>query len=192
MDAVAFQTGQQTLVGGLGQAGRDAARQNEDVSLCQLVELGFQLLHRALGDVGACTVQLGLLPGLDLDVDARHALREMDEVGGDALRGQAPLEPCPRLTGHKAQRRAPASQLGQHAGHIDALAAQHAVLALGAVHLAHLQRPIQPHDIVDGRVECYRVDHSAASFTRVNCLYFGFGQWFVRIAPPESSAMTAG
>ena len=36
------------------------------------------------------------------------------------------------------------------------------------------------------------VDHSAASFIRVNCLYFGFGQWFVRIAPPESSAMTAG
>ena len=154
-----------------------------DASLCQLVELGFQLLHRALGDVGACTVQLGLLPGLDLDVDARHALRERDEVGGDALRGQAPLEPCPRLTGHKAQRRAPASQLGQHAGHIDALAAQHAVLAPGAVDVAHLQLTVQPHNVINGRVECHCVDHCSVSFTSVSCLYFGSGQRFVRIAP---------
>ena len=100
----------------------------------------------------------------------------MDKIGGDALRGQTPLEPRTRLTSHKAQRRVPAAQLGQHTGYVDALAAQHAVLAFGAVHLAHFQRRVQPHDVVDGRVECHGIDHSAASFTRVNCLYFGFGQ----------------
>ena len=176
MHTVAFQTGQQTLVGGLGQAGRDAPRQNEDVALGQLIELCFQLLHGALGDVRACAVQLSLLPRLYLDVDAGHALLEVDKVGGDALRGQTPLEPRTRLTSHKAQRRVPAAQLGQHTGHVDALAAQHAVLAFGAVHLAHFQRRVQPHDVVDGRVECHGIDHSVASFTRVNCLYFGFGQ----------------
>ena len=192
MHAVAFQTGQQTLVGGLGQAGRDAPRQNEDVALGQLIKLCFQLLHGALGDVRACAVQLRLLPRLYLDVDAGHALLEVDKVGVDALRGQTPLEPRTRLTSHKAQSRVPAAQLGQHTGHVDALAAQHAVLAFGAVHLAYFQRCIQTHHIVNGRVECYGINHTSVSFTSVNCLYLGLGQRLVRMAPPCRSAMTAG
>ena len=76
-----------------------------------------------------------------------------------------------------------APELGQHAGHIDALAAQHAVLAPGAVDVAHLQLTVQPHDIVNGRVECHCVDHCSVSFTSVSCLYFGSGQRFVRITP---------
>ena len=106
----------------------------------------------------------------------RQLLAEVVEAVIANLRGQTPLEPRTRLTSHKAQRRVPAAQLGQHTGHVDALAAQPAVLAFGAVHLAHFQRCVQPHDVVDGRVECHGIDHSAASFTRVNCLYFGFGQ----------------
>ena len=125
--------------------------------------------------VGTMVTRSGKRAGIPVG-DAGHALLEVDKIGGDALRGQTPLEPCTRLTSHKAQRRIPAAQLGQHTGHVDALAAQHAVLAFGAVHLAHFQRRVQPHDVVDGRVECHGIDHSAASFTRVNCLYFGFGQ----------------
>ena len=188
----ALQPGQQPLVGVLRQAFRDAARQNEDVVLAQLVQPGFQLLHGAFRDGGARAVQLGLLPGLDLDVDAGHALFQVHEVGAQALGGKAPLQPGTGLTGHEAQGHALAAQLGQHAGHVDALAAQHAVLAVCAVHLAHFQRGIQPHHIINGRVERYGIDHSSVSFTKVYCLYLGFGQRFVRMAPPCRSAMTAG
>ena len=190
--AAAFQSGQQPLVGGLCQAGRDAARQNQDVSVLQGVQLGFQRLHGALRDVGARAVQLGLLPCLDLDVDAGHPLGQVDEIGLDALGGQAALQPGTRLPGHKAQGDAFAAQLGQHTGYVDALAAQHAVFAAGTVYLAHFQRGVQPHHIINGRVECYRVDHSSVSFISVYCLYLGLGQRLVRMAPPCSSVMTAG
>ena len=116
----------------------------------------------------------------------------MDEIGGDALFGKAALQPGPGLPGHKAEGDALAAQLGQHAGHIDALAAQHAVFAPGAVHLAHFQRGVQPDDIINGRVECYGIDHLSVSFTSVYCPYLGLGQRFVRMAPACSSAMTAG
>ena len=79
--AAALQPGQQPLVGILRKACRDAARQNEDIILVQAVQLLFQLLHGALRNVGARAVQLGLLPCLDLDIDAGHALFQMHKIG---------------------------------------------------------------------------------------------------------------
>ena len=79
--APALQPGQQPLVGILRKACRDAARQNEDIILVQAVQLLFQLLHGALRNVGARAVQLGLLPCLDLDIDAGHALFQMHKIG---------------------------------------------------------------------------------------------------------------
>ena len=79
--APALQPSQQPLVGILRKACRDAARQNEDIILVQAVQLLFQLLHGALRDVGSCAVQLGLLPCLDLDIDAGHALFQMHKIG---------------------------------------------------------------------------------------------------------------
>ena len=182
-DAAALQPGQQPLIGRLGQAGRNAARQHQNVILLQGVELLLQRLHGGFRDVGARAVELGLLPGLDLDVDAGHTVVEVDEIGFQALRSQAALQPGAGLTRHKAEGDAFAPELGQHAGHIDALAAQHAVLASGAVDVAHLQLTVQPHNVINGRVECHCVDHCSVSFTSVSCLYFGSGQRFVRIAP---------
>ena len=54
---------------------------------------------------------------------------------------------------------------------------------LGCESVAHLQLTVQPHNVVNGRVECHCVDHCSVSFTSVSCLYFGSGQRFVRIAP---------
>ena len=79
--APALQPGQQPLVGILRQALGNAARQNEDIILVQAVQLLFQLLHGALRNVGACPVQLGLLPGFDLYIDAGHALFQMHKIG---------------------------------------------------------------------------------------------------------------
>ena len=188
----ALQPGQQPLVGILRQTLGNAARQNEDIILVQAVQFLFQLLHGALRDVGARPVQLGLLPGFDLYIDAGHALLQMHKVGLHALCRKATLQPCTGLARHKAQCHAPAAQLCQHAGHVDALAAQHAVLTGCAVHLAYFQRCFQAHHIIDGRIECNCVDHTSVSFTSVNCLYFGLGQRLVRMAPPCRSAMTAG
>ena len=190
--APALQPRQQPFVDALRQACRDAARQNEDIPLGQLVQLGFQLLQRTFWDGRACAVQLGLLPGLDFDVDTGHAVFQMHKVGLEPLCCQTALQPCAGLTGHKAQRHALAAQLRQHAGRVDALAAQHAVLTLGAVHFAHLQRCVQTHNIVDGRVKGNGIDHTSVSFTNVCCLYLEFGQRLVRIAPPCRSVMTAG
>ena len=190
--APALQPRQQPLVDALRQACRDAACQNKDIALGQLVQLGFQLLQSAFRDGRACAVQLSLLPGLDLDVDAGHAVFQMHKVGLEPLCRQTALQPCAGLPGHKAQCHALAAQLRQHAGHVDALAAQHAILALGAVHCAHLQRCVQTHNVVDGRVKGNGVNHASASFTNVYCLYFGFGQRLVRMAPPCRSVMTAG
>ena len=182
-DAAALQPGQQPLIGRLGQAGRNAARQHQNVILLQGVELLLQRLHGGFRDVGARAVEFGLLPGLDLDVDAGHTVVEVDEIGFQALRSQAALQPGAGLARHKAEGDALAPELGQHAGHIDALAAQHAVLAPGAVDVAHLQLTVQPHNVINRRVECHGVDHCSVSFTSVSCLYFGSGQRFVRIAP---------
>ena len=190
--ALALQPRQQPLVDALRQACRDAACQNEDIPLGQLIQLGFQLLQGTFRDGRTCAVQLGLLPCLDLDIDAGHTVFQMHKVGLEPLCSQTTLQPCAGLTGHKAQRHALAAQLRQHAGHVDALAAQHAILALGAVHCAHLQRCVQTHNVVDGRVKSNGVDHASASFTKVYCLYFGFGQRLVRMAPPCRSVMTAG
>ena len=175
--AVALQPCQQPLVGALGKALGDAARQNEDVVRLQGVQLGFQLLHGAFRDAGACAVQLRLGACLDLDVDAGHALGQMDEIGPEPLRGQS---------------HALTAQLPEHAGNIDALAAQHAVLPGGAVHFAHLKGPVETDDIIDGRIECNSVDHTSVSFIRVYCRYLGLGHLFVRMAPLCRSQMTAG
>ena len=83
--ALALQPRQQPLVDALRQACRDAARQNEDIVLGQLVQLGFQLLQSAFRNGRACAVQLGLLPGLDLDVDSGHTVFQMHKVGLEPL-----------------------------------------------------------------------------------------------------------
>ena len=165
--AAALQPGQQPLVGGLRQAGRDAARQNQHVVFLQRVQLGFHRLHGGFGNVRPCAVQLGLLPGLDLDIDACHPLLQVDEIGVQALGGQAALQPGAGLARDKAESHTFDPQLGQHAGYIDALAAQHAILAGGAVDGRDLQRTVQPDDVVDGGVKCNGIDHASASFTSV-------------------------
>ena len=190
--AVALQPCQQPLVGALGKALGDAACQNEDVVRLQGVQLGFQLLHGTFRDAGACAVQLRLGACLDLDVDAGHALGQMDEIGPEPLRGQITLQPGTGLTGHKAQSHALTAQLPEHAGNIDALAAQHAVLPGGAVHLAHLKGPVETDHIINGRIERYSVDHTSVSFIRVYCRYLGLGHRFVRMAPLCRSQMAAG
>ena len=75
---------------------------------------------------------------------------------------------------------------------IEKIESNGAVLAAGTVHLPDFQRGVQPHHIVDGRVECDSVDHSSVSFTSVYCLYLGLGQRLVRMAPLCRSAITAG
>ena len=188
----ALQPCQQALVGVLRQALGDAACEDQDIVFSQLIQLCFQLLHGTFRDIRACAVQLGLLPGLDLHIDAGHAFFQMHKVRSEPLCCQTSLQPRSGLTGHKAQRHALAAQLCQYAGHVDALAAQHAVLAVCAVDFAHLQRCVQTHHIVDCGIECYCIDHCSVSFTSVICLYFGLGQRLVRMAPSCRSAMTAG
>ncbi len=78
----------------------------------------------------------------------------MDEIGPEPLRGQTTFQPGTGLTGHKAQSHALTAQLPEHAGNIDALAAQHAVLPGGAVHFAHLKRSVETDHIINGRIEC--------------------------------------
>ena len=80
-DAAALEPGQNPLIGSLRQTCGNAACQHQNIILVQAVQLLFQLLHGALRDVGACAVQLGLLPCLDLDIDAGHALFQMHKIG---------------------------------------------------------------------------------------------------------------
>ena len=190
--ALAVQPGQQPLVGVLRHTGRDAAREDEYIVFGQRIELFFQLLQGRRRDDGARAVQLGLFTGLDLHVDAGHAVVEVDEVGAQPLCGQPAFQPRAGLARHKAQRHALAAQLPEHTGHIDAFAAQHAVFADGAVHLADFQRLVQTDDIINGRVEGYSVDHNSVSFIKVNSRYLGLGQRLVRMAPLCRSVMTAG
>ena len=189
---LAVQPGQQPLVGVLRHTGRDAACEDEHIAFGQRIELFFQRVQGRSRDGGACAVQLGLLPGFDLHVDAGHAVVQMNEVGAQALRGQTAFQPGTGLTGHEAQSHALAAQLVQRTGHIDALAAQHTVLPGGAVHLADFQSLVQADDIVDGRIERNGIDHDSVSFIKVNCRYLGLGQRLVRMAPLCRSVMTAG
>ena len=189
---MALQPCQQPLVGALGKAFGDAARQNEDVVRLQGVQLGFQLLHGAFRDAGACAVQLGLGAGLDLDVDAGHALGQMDEIGPEPLRGQTTLQPGTGLTGHKAQSHALTAQLRSTPETLMPLPPSTQSSPGGAVHLAHLKRSVETDDIINGRIERYSVDHTSVSFIRVYCRYLGLGHRFVRMAPLCRSQMAAG
>ena len=191
-DAAALEPGQNPLIGGLRQTCGDAACQHQNIVLLQTVELFLQRPHCILGDVGTSAVQLGLLPRLDLDIDACHSLCKADEISFQPLRSKAALQPGAGLTRHKAERHALTAKLCQHTGHIDALAAQHAVLTAGAVHIADPQLSVKPHNIVDRRVEGYGVDHRSVSFTSVSRPYFGSGQRLVRIAASPSALITAG
>ena len=156
---------------------------------CRNTALGFVAgetgawLERGLAAQGITTDFIHLEQGMTRINVKIKAGQETELNGAGPDIPESAMEQLEAQLDQLAEGDALAPELGQHAGHIDALAAQHAVLAPGAVDVAHLQLTVQPHNVVNGRVECHCVDHCSVSFTSVSCLYFGSGQRFVRIAP---------
>ena len=112
----------------------------------------------------AHAVELGLLGGLDIDVDARHALGHADEVGLDAgLRAEA-AQLVAREAGDKAESAALVPEVAEHDGDVHALAAREHLLVGGAVDGAQAH-VVHPDDVVERRVERYGADHRATSTT---------------------------
>ena len=72
-----------------------------------------------------------------------------------------------REAGHKAKRGAVVSHVLQHDGHIDAFASRQDVLIVSSVNLAGFEA-FDPDDIIQGRVECHRVNHDGS--TSADCL----------------------
>ena len=111
-----------------------------------------QLLQRLGADVGALAVDLGLLTGLQLHVDAGETGGQMNEVGGNALGGQAVLMALPvnPATKPSATFSWPSSRSTQDT--LMPLPPELHILADGAVHLAQGQR-IHAHHVVQRGID---------------------------------------
>ena len=87
-----------------GQRVGYGAGDDEGVVLAKDVQLGEERVHVLGGNAGALAVDLGLLDGLDLGVDAREARLDVDEVRVHAAVRKELLQRDPRDTGAEAQR----------------------------------------------------------------------------------------
>ena len=158
-DAAAVQPGHDSLIAVAGKTLGDGAGQHQRIAGADGVELGIELLHVGLGDGGADAVDLGFLAGLDLDVDAGHALGHVDEIRVQAHLCQATFQSLPNEAGHEAQRHRGQPQRAQHVGHVDALAAELELFRLVSIDIVQLQPAGDVHDIVDRRVEGHCINH---------------------------------
>ena len=147
-DASAGQALHDSLVHVAGQRVGHRARDDERVTLAEGIELGVELLDVGLGDLGTLTVELGLLVGLDLGVDAAHALVHLDEVRVNAALGDEAGNLGAGEAGKEAQRAALVAQVAENDGHVDALAARQRLLVGGAVDDAEAH-VVNAHDVVD-------------------------------------------
>ena len=113
--------------------------------------------------MGALSVDLGLLTGFDLHVDAREPLLQVDEVGTDVRAADALFQRLAREARHEAERRGVEIELREHVRDIDALAAEVVFLAGGAVgDAAH--KTVHVNHIIDGWVERDSINHTFTSF----------------------------
>lgn len=159
-DAAALEAGHDLLVDVIRQRLRDGAGEHEGVALGELVELGEELFALCLADVRALAIDLGLFLGLDLDIDAREALRQLDEVVLDAEAVELALDLFAREACREAERGALMAEVAEDDGDVDALAAAEDLLVVHAVDLA-CGEGIEADDVVERRVESYGVDHSS-------------------------------
>jgi len=146
----------------IGQILRAVAGEDEDVRLAQPRHLGLQRLHVLVGDVGTGGVQLRILAGPGLDVDAGRPFN-VGEIGLDVfvLLQQADVE----ILGEPAQEAEGAvgnQQVVQNDGDVDALAAGFVVFQLAAVDDARLQRLFKLHVVIQRRIQCAGADHRRA------------------------------
>ena len=157
-DALAIQAAHDALVDVIRQGVGNGAGQHQGVALHQLVQLGEKLCLGFFADLGALAVDLRLLVGLDLHIDAGEAVRELHEVVSHAEALQLTLDLLAGEAGQKAQRRGLDAHVAQDDGHIDALAAPQHLLVVHTVDLA-CGEGIQPHDVVKCRVKSNCINH---------------------------------
>ena len=158
------------LVDVVGKGVGDAARDDQGVAVLDAVDLLQQAFKLGFLDMGTLAVDLGLIAGFDLDVDPRDTVFELDEVRDDVVVADAVFDRLAGEARHKAEGGAVESQLGEHAGHVDALAAVVVFLVGGAVGNS-CHKLVEPHDVVDRGVEGYCVDQVITSLMTVSVAY---------------------
>lgn len=80
-----------------------------------------------------------------------------------SLRAQAALQRLPGEPGQKAHGHVLDAQIAQHGGHVDSLAAELDLFALGAVDVPGPE-PIHADHVVQGGIEGDGVNHDKASY----------------------------
>ena len=167
--APTVQPAENLLIDVIRHGPRDGARQHKDIALCQPVQLPEQRLHSRLRDGGTPSIDLALLPRLDLHVDAGHALLQPDKGGVQAGFAQAIVQGPPGKTSQKAQRGVFDTQIVQHGRNIDALPAELYRLKIRPVQPAGLEIPYADN-IIQRRVKGYGIDDDS------HLLHFGIIQ----------------
>ena len=160
VDAAALHAGHDALIHIVGKRRGDGAGDDEDIAGLELVELGVEGFDVLGLDVGADAVDLGLLLGLGLEVDAGHALRDLDEVAGDAELLEHALERDAGEARGEAKGAVGMAEVSEDDRDVHALAAGQDLLVVHAVDLAELQ-VLEADDVVERGVERYGVDHVA-------------------------------
>ena len=133
LNAAAFEPAHDPLVHITGKGVGHASGDDENVSCLQRIELFIELFDIAVRDVRSLAVDLGLFVGFHLQIDPGQAFRYVDKIGGYAELLQSGADLAARKAGHKAEGRAVVSEILQHDGDVDPLAARENVLVIGPV-----------------------------------------------------------
>ena len=152
LDAAAIEAVHDLGVHVLGKRVGDGPRKHQHVAFAYDIHAVEQLLDLLLGDLGAVAVDHGHDGARELDVDAREALLETDEVAGDALVLKGLDEVIAGEATDNTHGDVHNVELVEQRGDVDAVATAVELLARGSVGEAHVERE-GGHDVVNRGVE---------------------------------------
>ena len=110
-DSPAVQSLHDPLIDVLGKRVGDAARDDQDVACHETVEFLIELFNIFLRDAGPLPVDLGLLIGFHLDIDAGEAFLHADKIGPAPESFHQILDVFSGKACHKAERNAVMTQV---------------------------------------------------------------------------------
>ena len=136
----------------------DAAGNDQNIPGDKSVKLFVKLIYIFSCDPGALPVDLRLLIGLHLDIDAGESFLYPDKIGSAAKALHQVLNVFPGKARSKPQRDAVVPEIAQHYGNIDPFAAGKYVFIEGPVDPAGLEIA-DPDNVIQRRIKCNCVDH---------------------------------
>ena len=171
VDSAAFQSGHNSLIHIARKSIRYTAGDNEDVTFLEIIELLVESLDVFLCDVRSLAVDLRFLIGFNLDIDSGKTFLNLDKIGSYAEFSKSCCNFTTCKTCHKSECCALMTKILQNDRNIDSFSAGKNVFVIRTID--HTETKIFHSDnIIQRRVECYRVNHFVTSIIFSYFLYF--------------------